>query len=313
MNLETAKTLSFDELRNAYRNYLQNAGLKKSTIQTAYSDTFYLWKNVNHDAFWSAVEASDFENVARDALEAALSENSSGNAVTLVSGYMYHLRRFRKFIFDDSKNDVTTMKDPVNKNSNPQVPAPSLEQVEHYLCAWDELENYRLQEDALNRLFFSLCPANTDLSDILLKVAVLNDFYSTNIFSVYPVAKHILSLDIDARLKAGDVTLVSDIQKVTINNVEKNFYSFATKYCSHHNPLDYPIYDSYVEKVLCFFRDRDGFAAFKTDELKNYVKFKGVLIDFRAFYGLDKYNLKEIDKYIWQLGKEYFPKSYGKK
>lgn len=109
------------------------------------------------------------------------------------------------------------------------------------------------------------------------------------------------------------MTLVSDLQKVTINGVEKNFYSFSTKYCSHHRPLDYPIYDSYVEKVLCYFRDRDGFAKFKTPELKDYEKFKGTLIDFRSFYGLDQYNLKEIDKYMWQLGKAYFPKNYGKK
>lgn len=84
------------------------------------------------------------------------------------------------------------------------VPLPSSEQVEYYLRAWDELENYHLQEDALDKLFFKLCPENTDMSDILLKVAALNDFYSTNIFSVYPVAKHILSLNIDDRLKIGD-------------------------------------------------------------------------------------------------------------
>ncbi len=99
------------------------------------------------------------------------------------------------------------------------VPNPSSERVEQYLSAWDELENYHLQEDALDKLFFTLCPENTDMSDILLKVAALNDFYSTNIFSAYPVAKHILSLGIDDWLKAGDVTLVSDIQKVTINGV----------------------------------------------------------------------------------------------
>lgn len=130
------------------------------------------------------------------------------------------------------------------------VPNPRPDQVERYLRAWDELENYYLQENALDKLFFKLCPENTEMSDILLKVAVLNEFYSTNIFSVYSVAKHILSLNIDARLDSGDVTLVQDLQKVTINGVEKNFYSFSTKYCSHHKPLDYPIYDSYVEKVL---------------------------------------------------------------
>lgn len=193
------------------------------------------------------------------------------------------------------------------------IPNPSSDQVEHYLQAWNKLENYNLQEEALDKLFVTLCPVNTDMSDILLKVAALNDFYSTNIFSVYPVAKHILSLSIDERLKAGDVTLVSDIQKVTINRIEKNFYSFATKYCSHHQPLYFPIYDSYVGKMLCYFRKRDRFTSFKTSDLKDYVKFKETLINFRSFYGLDQYNLKEIDRYMWQLGKEYFPKSYGKK
>ncbi len=33
------------------------------------------------------------------------------------------------------------------------VPNPSSEQVEYYLQAWDELENYHLQEDALDKLF----------------------------------------------------------------------------------------------------------------------------------------------------------------
>ena len=45
----------------------------------------------------------------------------------------------------------------------------------------------------------------------------------------------------------------------------------------------------------------------------DYVKFKGILIDFRAFYDLEGYNLKEIDQYVWQLGKNYFSKNYGKK
>lgn len=199
------------------------------------------------------------------------------------------------------------------KKSKPDIPKPSKTQVESYLRSWDNLENYHLQEDALDKLFFALCPENREISDILLKVAALNDFYSTNIFSVYPVAKHIQSLDIDPRLNAEDVSVVREIQKVPIKEgVEKNFYSFATKYCSHNRPMDFPIYDNYVDKVLCHFRDQDGFAAFKTPDLKDYARFEEILIAFRAFYGLEDYNLKQIDKYIWQLGKEFFPKTYGK-
>ena len=134
---------------------------------------------------------------------------------------------------------------------------------------WKNLKNYKLQEDALNKLFFELLPSNDEISDILLKVATLNDFYSTNIFSVYPVAEHILSLKIDERLRQGDVTLVNEIQNVTINGVTRKFYSFSTKYCSHHNPKEYPIYNGYVEKVLKYFRKTNKFAKFKNSDLKD--------------------------------------------
>ncbi len=99
-------------------------------------------------------------------------------------------------------------------NTSYSVPNPSILEVKKYLKSWSELENYKLQEDALDKLFFELIPKNEDISDILLKVATLNDFYSTNIFSVYPLAKHILSIDIDERLRQGDVALVKEIQKV---------------------------------------------------------------------------------------------------
>ena len=62
------------------------------------------------------------------------------------------------------------------------VSRPTVVEVEKYLQEWANLESYKLQETALDRLFFELSPKNTDISDILLKVATLNDFYSTNIF-----------------------------------------------------------------------------------------------------------------------------------
>jgi hypothetical protein len=98
---------------------------------------------------------------------------------------------------------------------------------------------------------------------------------------------------------AGDVTLVNDIAKVTMDNgVVRNFYSFATKYCSHHKPLDFPIYDSYVDRLLCYFRDVDWFYKFGNDDLKDCVKFKNILLKFSKFYDLELYNLKDIDKYL---------------
>ena len=190
------------------------------------------------------------------------------------------------------------------------IPKPSKEEVEKYLSKWNSLENYVLQEQSLNKLFFYTYPNNTDILDILIKASTLNDFYSTNIFSITPVAKHIYELNIDNRLKNADETLVNDIASVTINGKKKNFYSFATKYCSHHFPQEFPIYDSYVEKVLMYFNEKDKFYNFKRDDLKNYKKFKNILIQFKMFDGIDEYDLKNIDQYLWQLGKEYFPKKY---
>lgn len=314
------KVLSFEELRALYKTFLNSKDYTKTTINTSYSDSFYLWNKGSKDLFWTVVISTDFESMAKEALLKALSENSTGNAKSLLSAYMSHLRRFRLFLSSDgTANPNQSNKQTEVKRANTKrkirvdVPSPSNEQVDYYLEKWIELENYRLQEDALNKLFFELCPQNTDIADILLKASTLNNFYSTNIFSIYPVAKHIHELNIDSRLEFGDVGLVVDIQQVMIGEKRKNFYSFATKYCSHHSPLDYPIYDSYVDEVLRHFRNRDGFSDFRDTDLKNYVKFKSALIEFQKFYNLEEYNLKQIDQYIWQLGKDYFPRNYGKK
>lgn len=187
---------------------------------------------------------------------------------------------------------------------------PSQSEVEKYLSRWDSLENYVLQENALDKLFFNTYPKNDDIDDILIKVSALNDFYSTNIFSVFPVAKHILSLRIDEAIKNADESIVNKIALVNMNGKMINFYSFATKYCSHHFPNDYPIYDTYVEKVLVTLNKRDRFSKFRKVDLKDFSNFKSVVIDFRSFYNLNGYSLKDIDRYIWQLGKEYFPNNY---
>ena len=186
---------------------------------------------------------------------------------------------------------------------------PSAKQVKHYLAKHETLENYVLQEKALEKLF-NLFPHNTDINDILLKSSTLNDFYSTNIFNTYAVAKHILAIpNLDNRLKQGDISLVDEIKEVTMSDGKKrDFYSFATKYCSHHNPKFFPIYDSYVDKILVALNKAYPFSTFKHKELKNYQRFNEVLLDFNKTFGLDNFSLKDLDTYLWLLGKEIFPK-----
>ena len=56
---------------------------------------------------------------------------------------------------------------------------PNKNSVEEYIEKWNKLENYVIQEKALDKLFFELCPSNKRIEDILIKCSTLNDFYST--------------------------------------------------------------------------------------------------------------------------------------
>ena len=111
---------------------------------------------------------------------------------------------------------------------------------------------------------------------------------------------------------SGDASIVNAIATNIIEGKDgpkkKYFYSFATKYCSHHKPDMYPIYDSYVDKMLRHFRNVDQFYIFNDKDLKDYPKYKIIYETFISFYNLEKYNFKDIDKYLWQAGKFYFGK-----
>ena len=185
---------------------------------------------------------------------------------------------------------------------------PTIDEVEKYLARWRSLDNYVNQEKALDYLFGEKCRFNTDIKEVLIKCCTLNDFYSTNIFDIHSVAQHILKLNIDERLNRGDFTLVKDIAKVKVGNPPKsrNFYSFATKYCSHHHPYKYAIYDNYVEKLLWEFQKRDKYSHYLRSDLKDYPTYMRVIRDFQKHYGLEQFNVKQLDQYLWQLGKKYF-------
>lgn len=55
-----------------------------------------------------------------------------------------------------------------------------------------------------------------------------------------------------------------------------------------------------------YFKNKDKFYNFKKDDLKDYNKYVDVINAFRKNYGLEDYDYRTIDKYLWQLGKEYF-------
>lgn len=198
----------------------------------------------------------------------------------------------------------------MKKKDLPKGYIPSVKDAEWFLDYWKNSREASDQERALNKLFMDMCKSNECIEDILIKCSSLNDFYSTNIYDIHTVAQHILSLHIDERLKAVDLSLVNDIAHVEVNGKDHFFYSFATKYCSHHQPERFAIYDSYVEKVLLSMNKRARFYNFKQEDLKDYETYMSVIRAFQQKFGLMQYNIKQLDQYLWQLGKWYF-NQYG--
>lgn len=201
---------------------------------------------------------------------------------------------------------------PTAKGGNTAFPdpyVPSAQELEKYHGQWSGLADYVAQEHALDWLFIgnTETAANTDLRIVMVKCSTLNDFYSTNIYKVYSVAENIVSIsDFDSRLRLGDPSLVKAIAEVG----GRSNYSFATKYCSHHQPTLFPIFDSYVADVLDALRKQNpGKLPFSgRGELLDFATFRSVIDAIRAVFGLEKYSYKDIDRYLWLLGKEYLKK-----
>ncbi|MGX2970978.1 hypothetical protein [Helicobacter sp. T3_23-1059] len=197
-----------------------------------------------------------------------------------------------------------------SKTNKIQIPTPIQEELESYLKAFQTdftMRHYLAQESALKKLFKAY-HNNTNLDEIIIKVATLNSLYGTNIFNIFAVAEHISHIKhIDERLKSGDEKLVSEIAKSGLKNKngkEIIFYSFATKFCSFHNSEKYAIYDSFVAKVLTHFK-QDFKQTFNQNDLRDYGKFMEILCAFQRHYKLSA-TLRDLDLYLWQLGKKHF-------
>ena len=61
----------------------------------------------------------------------------------------------------------------------------TVEEVKKYVKKWNENENnahYVAQAKSVRKLFKETYTENTELDEVLVKVAAVNEFYSTNIF-----------------------------------------------------------------------------------------------------------------------------------
>ena len=189
---------------------------------------------------------------------------------------------------------------------------PTEQLVQHYLDVFHADERYFLADKAILELVEQFRD-NTTLQHILLKVTAINDLYGTNIYATFKMAHHIHTLRIDPELAAASTDIVDKIAAVTFSDKPRNVFSFESKYCSWHDPQNYPLYDYYVEKLLLAYRRKDKFAKFKNADLRKYGHYKNIVSRFRDHYQLGRFSFKELDKFLWLYGRALYPKTYKRK
>ncbi|MFH1920827.1 MAG: hypothetical protein ABIP48_13165 [Planctomycetota bacterium] len=210
------------------------------------------------------------------------------------------------------------------RNTKPLPQDPTAELVREYHEAFLANERFSTAEATLDQVF-GQWRNNDCFRNILIKACLLNSLYSTNINAIYAAAQRIRELEVDRRLEAADHSLVNEIAKVQVNeDTERDFYSFASKYCHFHNNPSYPIYDSYVEDVLVHYQIKCPFMELmdprkKTtkkhirEHLKDYEAFCVALNALRARFALESASVRELDHFLWGYGRELYPKKYKKK
>ena len=211
----------------------------------------------------------------------------------------------------------------------------------------DKYKNYREQEKVIEKVFsengvFTKLGQENLQQIVLLKVSVLDSFYSTNLakFGIYEVAKHIADLEYKEQIHQkirnanpqnydelkGIIKQIAECERQ--DGKQKVFYSFATKYCFHHNQNTFRIYDSFVREALVFFNNGKSdksnarfnipselvgtnfFRAKLTNkelkDYKNYDIFLKAIDRFATRYGFENKNAqdrRDLDHFLWILGK----------
>lgn len=124
------------------------------------------------------------------------------------------------------------------QNQTLQRPTPNL--VREYVTQFEN-DPECVATDAAIALLIRTFPNNSNIEEVLLKVAAVNQLYNAGVYTraVYAVAELICRSDVDSKLDQGSLGLVDEIAHTEITG-ENHRYVFATKYCHWHRPAVYP-------------------------------------------------------------------------
>lgn len=189
-------------------------------------------------------------------------------------------------------------------------PSPAPEGLREAILSCSQLfeqhPRYGPAEGAIRKLIKAF-PSLTDFGDVLLKVTVINQLSSTNIYDVANISQHISRIPgLSRMIEEGNPEAVDMIRRghgiTHKSGKELDVYSFATKFCAWHNLEAFPIYDSLVCDILTEFNRAYSFSPqFPRAALRDYGRFVEICSTFRRWVGLPDTSPRTVDAGLWLI------------
>jgi len=158
---------------------------------------------------------------------------------------------------------------------------------------YGRLPGWRLIDRTLQRL----CDAvpGFDEEGCMLKSVVINSLYSTQVWAIVRMARHVATLGIE-HWTAGEVVLVERI--AAMPGADRRFHSFAAKFCHFFIDCErYPIYDEAARETLQLHLG----SLYRTSDEHPYQTFVENFSLFRNRIGVE-FKSRDIDRYLWITG-----------
>lgn len=148
--------------------------------------------------------------------------------------------------------------------------------------------------------------------EVGIKVAALNQIYSTAIQYITPVVdkivckvsqKHHSFTNKKYADLVDEIATITWVSSTTGKHHSRCNMSFASKYVHFLSGRKIPIYDSYIWIVIIGYFKQNGFNEYSFSPPTNYNHFYDVFVKFKKHFNLNKRSNYEIDKFLWQYGK----------
>jgi len=136
--------------------------------------------------------------------------------------------------------------------------------------------------------------------EVVVKAATLNHLYSTRVFALLAVSKHIASVMADPPDDPTElVTALATVPDRAATKGPRHHWSFASKFTHFFVDADqFPIYDSYNVMMLRYHLGRQAVA----NTVNPYAAFRTNLQQFQTLGHLEEFSLRELDRYLWLAG-----------